>query len=183
MAPLIVGWEFIDVVEINSALSQYKGNPFAKSVIEVAWWTLASKMQGKPLHELLGGTYHQIAVGADFGVQDSIDTLLGLIDGAVANQMPRIKLKAMPGWDLDMLKAVTSTFPHQVFHIDCNSCYSLDDLPLFREIDKLGSSTMILSTMLSYRHKWIHPFVSMSPSLRPMSPGRPSKVALAAILI
>ena len=138
LAPLIVGREFTDAAEINSVLSQYKGNPFAKSVIEVAWWTLASKMQGKPLHELLGGTYHQIAVGADFGVQDSIDTLLGLIDGAVANQMPRIKLKAMPGWDLDMLKAVTSTFPHQVFHIDCNSCYSLDDLPLFREIDKLG---------------------------------------------
>ncbi len=138
LAPLLVGEEFADASEINAVLSRYKGNPFAKSALEIAWWTLDSKMRGKPLHELLGGTYHPIAAGADFGVQDSIDTLLKLIDGAIADQMPRIKLKAMPGWDLQMLQAVTAAFPHQVFHIDCNACYSLDDLPLFREIDQLG---------------------------------------------
>jgi O-succinylbenzoate synthase len=37
-----------------------------------------------------------------------------------------------------MLKIVRSTFPKQTFHIDWNSRYSLADIPLFKEIDKLG---------------------------------------------
>jgi O-succinylbenzoate synthase len=36
-----------------------------------------------------------------------------------------------------MLRAVRREFPRQTFHIDMNSGYSLQDLPLFREIDEL----------------------------------------------
>ena len=64
--------------------------------------------------------------------------LLGNIQKAVDTGFPRIKLKTAPGWDLDMLKAVTSTFPKMTFHIDCNSGYTLDDLPFFKAIDDMG---------------------------------------------
>ena len=64
--------------------------------------------------------------------------LLGNIQKAVDTGFPRIKLKVAPGWDLDMLKAVTSTFPKMTFHIDCNSGYTLDDLPFFKAIDDMG---------------------------------------------
>ena len=50
-------------------------------------------------------------MGADFGVQDSIDTLLEKIQGAIDQGFPRIKLKFRPGWDLPMVEAVRSTFP------------------------------------------------------------------------
>jgi O-succinylbenzoate synthase len=50
----------------------------------------------------------------------------------------RTKLKVRPGWDLEMLRVVRDAFPRHTFHIDCNSGYSLDDLPFFREVDRLG---------------------------------------------
>ena len=136
--PHIIGREYGTADALNQRLSVFKGNPFAKAAIEIAWWTLKTKITGKPLHRLLGGRTREVAAGADFGIQDSIDMLLGNIQGAVDAGFPRVKLKAARGWDLEMLRAVRGAFPDTTFHIDCNSGYTLDDLPLFKEIDKLG---------------------------------------------
>ena len=138
LAPRIVGQEIETAEELNKRLSIFKGNHFAKSGVEIAWWMMSAKIQGKPLHELLGGTRKVVEAGADFGVQDSIDMLLEKIERALNLGHKRVKLKARPGWDLEMLKAVCSTFPDATFHIDCNSGYTLEDVPLFREIDKFG---------------------------------------------
>jgi O-succinylbenzoate synthase len=138
LAPRIVGREMGTAEEVNEQFSIFKGNPFAKAGVEIAWWMLSAGMQGKPLHELLGGTRKEVDAGADFGVQDSIDMLLEKIESALNIGHKRVKLKARPGWDLEMLKAVRGTFPDATFHIDCNSGYTLDHLPFFREVDKLG---------------------------------------------
>ena len=37
-----------------------------------------------------------------------------------------------------MLEIVCNTFPAMTFNIDCNSGYTLDDLPFFKATDKLG---------------------------------------------
>jgi O-succinylbenzoate synthase len=136
--PHVVGQEYDTADEVNARLELFKGNSFGKAAIEIAWWALQSKISSTPLHRLLGGETREVQAGADFGIQDSIDMLLGNIQGAVDAGFPRIKLKAARGWDLDMLKAVTSTFPDMTFHIDCNSGYTLDDLPFFKAIDHMG---------------------------------------------
>lgn len=138
LAPLVLHRDFENAKELNEAMSIIKGNPFAHAAIEMAWWTLQSKVTKIPLHTLLGGSDDEVDVGADFGRQASIDILLERIDGAIQSGFKRIKLKAMPGWDLEMLRAVRTTYPKFTFHIDCNSGYTLEDLPLFKKIDKLG---------------------------------------------
>jgi len=138
MGPLIVGREFPTAAALLDALRPFKGNPFAKAGLEIAWWVLRAKKEGQPLHRLLGGQTRDVAAGADFGIQDSIDTLLAKIQTAVDRGYRRIKLKFGPGWEMEMLRAVRAAFPRQTFHIDCNAAYSLDDLPMFREIDRLG---------------------------------------------
>ncbi|MEE8364006.1 MAG: o-succinylbenzoate synthase [Dehalococcoidia bacterium] len=138
LGPHVVGREYGTAGDLNARLGVFKGNQFAKAAIEIAWWTLQAKLTGTPLHRLLGGETREVVAGADFGIQDSIDMLLGNIQGAVDAGFPRIKLKAAPGWDLEMLRAVRSAFPDTTFHIDCNGGYTLDDLPMFREIDRLG---------------------------------------------
>ena len=138
IAPVLVGQKFQTADELLEAYSWIKGNPFAKAGPEVAWWMLKANMEGKPLHELLGGTFRKVDAGADFGVQDSIDILLEKIQGAVNRGFKRIKLKVRPGWDLEMLQVVRSAFPKQTFHIDCNSGYTLDHIALFKRVDKLG---------------------------------------------
>ena len=136
--PHIVGREYETAAELNSRLQVFKGNSFAKAAIEIAWWTLQSRITSTPLHRLLGGQTRDIVAGADFGIQDSFDMLVGNIQQAVDAGFPRIKLKVGRGWDLEMLQVVTSTFPRTTFHIDCNSGYTLDDLPFFKAIDDMG---------------------------------------------
>ena len=136
--PHVVGREYETAAELNERLDLFKGNSFTKAAIEICWWTLQSEITGTPLHRLLGGETREVQAGADFGIQDSIDMLLGNIQQAVEAEFPRIKLKVARGWDLEMLTAVTDTFPDMTFHIDCNSGYTLDDLPFFKAIDGLG---------------------------------------------
>jgi len=135
-APMLVGKEISSAPELLERLKMFKGNPFAKAAVEIAWWTLEAKIQGKPLHQLIGGKRDEVEVGADFGVTDSMDELLGQIQGAIDAGFKRVKLKFRPGWDLDMLREVRRHFPDFTFHIDCNSGYDLSDLPLFKEVDK-----------------------------------------------
>jgi len=136
--PLVVGEEWESAAALRNYLSVFKGNPFAKAGIEIAWWALEAKIKKQPLHHLLGGKPRLVEAGQDFGIQDSIDMLLGNLEKAVNQGFKRIKLKARPGWDLEMLRAVKSAFPRTTFHIDCNSGYTLDNLPFFKEVDQLG---------------------------------------------
>jgi len=138
LAPAIVGREIENPQQLDESLAHYKGNPFAKAGLDTAWWVLDSKLRNLPLHRALGGQRDRIDVGADFGVMDSVDDLIEAVGTAVDSRFKRVKLKFRPGWDVDMLAAVRSEFPDLTIHIDCNSGYRLDDLPLFRKIDKFN---------------------------------------------
>ena len=137
-AKSIVGKNYETSEDINKELRVYKGNPFAKAGLDITWWMLKSNIEKKPLYELIGGTRKKVISGADFGVEDDIDTLISKIQIAVDKKTPRIKLKIKKGWDIDVLESVCSTFPNSVFHVDCNGGYTLDDLEFFKVIDKHG---------------------------------------------
>jgi O-succinylbenzoate synthase len=136
LAPQLVGQDVASGEDLQNRLAIFKGNPFAKAVFDTAWWSLHSRLMNRPLHELLGAKREIVSVGADFGVEDSLDILLGNIGKAFERKFPRVKLKFRPGWDLPMLRAVRKAFPHNTFHIDCNSGYRISDLELFRRIDE-----------------------------------------------
>ena len=136
--PRVVGGDYDTARELADRLEVFKGNSFAKAAIEICWWTLETAITGTPLHRLLGGETREVQAGADFGILDSIDDLMADIQGAVDAGFPRVKLKVGRGWDLEVVRAATETFPGMTFHIDCNSGYTLDDLPMFKAIDKLG---------------------------------------------
>jgi O-succinylbenzoate synthase len=136
MAPRIIGQDIASAQALLDRLSFIKGNQFARAALDIAWWVLEAKRRGVPLHVALGGTGDRVPVGADFGVQDSLDILLQMIQGAIDQGFPRIKLKFRPGWDLNMVEAVRSAFPNFTFHVDCNAAYTLDDADLFRKLDR-----------------------------------------------
>jgi O-succinylbenzoate synthase len=136
LAPRLVGQDIAGGAQLQERLALVKGNPFAKAGLDLAWWDLHAKMLDQPLYRVLGGQNPVVAVGADFGVRDSIDDLILQVRGAVEAGYRRIKLKFRPGWDVPMLEAVRGAFPDAVFHIDCNSGYRLEDTELFRQIDR-----------------------------------------------
>ena len=136
LAPCIIGQDIESAQDLLDRIAFVKGNQFARAGLEIAWWVLDAKRRGVPLHVALGGVGDRVAVGADFGVQDSIDILLAKIQGAVDQGFPRIKLKFRPGWDLPMVDAVRSAFPRFTFHVDCNAAYTPADTDLFRKLDR-----------------------------------------------
>ena len=135
--PHVIGREYDTADALNERLKLFKGNSFAKAAIEICWWTLQSRITKTPIHKLLGGKTRPVSAGADFGIQDSYEMLLGNIQAAVDQGFPRIKLKVARGWDIEMLKVVRGTFPDVIFHIDCNAGYTMEDLPFFKAIDDL----------------------------------------------
>ena len=143
LAPALVGQSIASGDELHARLAHFKGNVFAKAVLDNAWWALQAQSIGKPLHLLLAqaagcNARDEAPVGADFGVLDSIDELLAAIGPAVEQGFARVKLKFRPDWDLPMLRAVRAAFPRHTFHIDCNGGYRLADALLFRELDELN---------------------------------------------
>lgn len=136
MAPRLIGQELGSGETLQDQLAIYKGNPFAKSALDTAWWALDSRRQGIPLYRALGGVNGLVEVGADFGVMDLLDDLIIAIDKAVTTGFKRVKLKFRPGWGLEMLAAVRSNFPDLTIHIDCNSGYRLEDLSIFQQVDR-----------------------------------------------
>jgi len=154
LAPMVVGRDIGSGEELQRLLKPFKGNPFAKAGLDLAWWDLEGKLRGQPVHRLLAATStaatapgatapptpapDRCEIGADFGVQDSLDDLVRLVGGAVDEGFRRVKLKFRPGWDIDMVAAVRGTFPDLPIHVDCNSGYTLADLDLFRRLDRFG---------------------------------------------
>src|SRR5215470_2716713 len=136
MAPRIVRERIGSAEELLERLAFIKGNQFARAALEITWWVLDAKRRGLPLHRALGGTADRVPVGADFGIQESLDALMEKIQGAIDQGFPRIKLKFRPGWDLPMVEAVRSTFPDFTFHVDCNAAYTPADTEIFRKLDR-----------------------------------------------
>jgi len=136
LAPLLVGQDITSGEQLQRALASIKGNYFAKGGLDLAWWDLYARFEGRPLWKLIGGKGPDVEVGADFGVMESLDDLLVEIGKAREAGFKRTKLKFRPGWDLNMVAAVRERYPDMVIHIDCNSAYRLSDLALFQELDR-----------------------------------------------
>ena len=136
--PLLAGQEVATAQDLNARLDPFKGNYFAKAAIETAWWDLWAKTKGEPLWRLIGGQSPEVAVGADIPVQEGTDKLLADVGAAVEAGFSRTKLKFRPDSGVGMVAAVREAFPDATLHIDCNCGFTLDDLPIFRELDRLG---------------------------------------------
>lgn len=135
IAPLLLDQWIATGAELQEKLNGIKGNYFAKAAFDLAWWDLHANVVQQPLWKILGGKSDTIDAGADFGVMENVQTLIKTINEACNQGYKRVKLKYRPGWDLDMIKQVRDKFPDLPVHIDCNSCYSLQDMDMFKELD------------------------------------------------
>lgn len=137
LAPELLGKNVRSGEELQSLLSGYKGNQFAKAALDVAWWDAHVKSLEEPLWRVLGGASPEVTVGADIAVLDDVNELLQAVGAACDEGFERVKLKFRRGWGVDIVRAVRERFPDLVMHVDCNSGFTLHDTPLFRELDEL----------------------------------------------
>ena len=142
MMPAVVG-ESIDTGDaLHEKLAPFSGNRFAKAALDMAWWDLKARLEGKPLWQLLDGTRAGVSVGVEFDRNESIDDFLAGIGRAYADGFSRVGLKFRPGWEIPMLSAVRQEFPAQTLHIDCEAGMRLEHMDTIHRVDDFGVDLM-----------------------------------------
>lgn len=136
-APELISGGCIHPGELTARWAHWRGNPMAKTAIELAVWDCYARQHEVPLRRLLGGERTEVPVGASLGM-NPIDQTVEAVGAHVAQGYQRIKLKIEPGWDLELLAAVRDRFPDIELTVDANSAYTLDDIDRLRAIDEFG---------------------------------------------
>ncbi len=126
-----------DPMMLVDSWAGWRGNPMAKTALELAVWDCHARQLGVPLRSLLGGERTEIPVGASLGMNPLPETVAS-VARHVEQGYKRIKLKIEPGWDVTILSAVRADFPDIELTVDANSAYSLDDIGVLRAIDSYG---------------------------------------------
>lgn len=135
LAPCLVGASVDSGNDLQERLQTIRGNNFAKSALDVAWWDLYARQQGKPLPELLGKSRDAVEVGTMLDRMESIDDFLVALRAALAAGYSRIELKFRPGWDVQMVNFVRHEFPTERFHIDVEGTMTLGQTELLCRLD------------------------------------------------
>ncbi len=135
LAPAIRSASVDMAEEIEQRLDPFRGNRFAKAALDTAWWDLAARLQGKPLHQLLGGKRQAVEIGVTFDRMNDIEELLEAIGQAFRAGYARVKLMFRPGWDVQMVDFVRKEFPVETFHIDCEGDLGLQHMEMICRLD------------------------------------------------
>ena len=137
LIPELLNNDCDDPMMLVDSWKRWRGNPMAKSALELAVWDCHARQLGVPMQALLGGTRTEIPVGASLGMNPVPETVAS-VARHVEQGYKRIKLKIEPGWDIDLLSAVRADFPHIELTVDANSAYTLDDIDILKKIDQFG---------------------------------------------
>lgn len=143
LVPALLGQELSGpdnvAAHYNSILGRgIRGHHFAKAALEMAVWDLFARRSGEPLCKLLGGIRSRVAVGVSVGIQESPSKLVEVVAAYLAQGYRRVKIKIMPGRDLEDLRAVRRAFPDAAVMTDANSAYSLSDAAHLKAMDEFG---------------------------------------------
>lgn len=135
IAPNVIGRPWSSVAEVVAMYDKVRRNNFAKAGLEMACWDLLAKVQGRPLHAMLGGTRGEIVSGVSLGIEQDINRLFAIIDQHIDEGYRRVKLKIGPGKDVNVISQVRERYPDLPLMADANSAYRLADLPVLKQLD------------------------------------------------
>lgn len=134
IVPLVLGKSIDHPEDLDTLYAKVKGNRFAKAGLEMAICDTWTRSQGKSLTSLLGGTRPQIESGVSLGI-DTLPNTFDQIEQFVAEGYQRVKLKIVPGHDVDVVCAVRQRWPDLPLQVDANSAYTLSDINVLKELD------------------------------------------------
>jgi len=132
--PSLIGRRFANPASVEKLLAPWRGNRMALAAVEMAFWDLWAKWLDLPLSTVLGGSGEAVDVGVSLGI-GPIDGTVERVRAHVAQGYKRIKLKIMPGHDIELLEAVRAAFPTIKLSVDANSAYRLSDWAVLRRLD------------------------------------------------
>lgn len=124
--------------ELQTFFAKIQRNHMAKAALEGAVWDLYSRLQGISLARALGGTQKEIPVGVAIGIQPTTEQLIEEIRKYLEEGYKRIKIKIMPGYDVEVIRAVRQSLGNFPLMVDANSAYTLADLEHLQKLDEFN---------------------------------------------
>ena len=139
VAPRVLGVEYDHPGDVHVALDKdFRGHNMAKAGVEMGMWAVAATLAGLPLSRFIGGTRSSIATGISLGIQRSPAALVEKARAAVAEGYRKVKIKIMPGSDVDFVRAAREELgPAAPLMADANNAYTLDDIDALVALDSL----------------------------------------------
>ena len=133
LIPRIEGREWESPEAVDEALRLgVRGNPFARAAIETAAWDLEAAVRGTGLAAVLAGRLGVAAAGAvpcgvalGIPADRSLETLRSRIAESVDLGYRRVKIKVMPGWDAEPVRAAREVLAGSglPLTVDANGAY------------------------------------------------------------
>jgi len=137
LVPLALAAGEIDGASLGAVLAPVRGHPMAKAALELAVLDAELRATGVSLAARLGGTRDRVECGVSVG-RFPVAELLEQVEGYVADGYRRVKLKILPGHDVEPIAAVRAKFPDVALWADANGSYSPDDRDALRALDEYG---------------------------------------------
>ena len=137
LGPALLRADDVSIETIETLLGFARGNPMAKATLIDAVLDAELRAHDRSLAAFLGADKQSVACGVSIGIAETTDELRAQVDEHLAEGYQRIKLKIMPGVDVDRVRAVRGDHPDILLSVDANAAYTLDDLDTFRALDEL----------------------------------------------
>ena len=134
--PALLSLGQIDPARFHEFLRKQPGDQFSRAGIEGALWDVYAHTRGIALCTLLGIQPRAVPSGVAIGIFDTTAQLLERVRRYVEEGYQRVKIKIQPGWDVEPVAAVRAKFPDVPLMVDANAAYTIDDLHVFRELDR-----------------------------------------------
>lgn len=154
LAPSILGKELSGIDDAIALYERVRGHMMAKAGLEAALWDLFAKAKGISLSNMLGGIRKKVDVGVSIGIQPSEKALIKKVEVYLGEGYKRIKIKIAPGNDIRFVEVLRKEFPGLLLQVDANSAYSLDDINLFKKMDKYD--LLLIEQPLGYEDIFDH---------------------------
>jgi len=154
LIPSILEKNISNVDEAIKSYSKVRGHMMAKAGLEAALWDVLAKSKNISLSKMLGGTSRKIDVGVSIGIQNSESDLIKKVSGYLNEGYRRIKIKISPGNDIQFVKALRKEFPEILLQVDANSAYTLEDINIFKELDRYN--LLLIEQPLGYEDIYEH---------------------------
>ncbi len=135
LAPAIVGRSIGDGNSLAERLAPFAGNQYAKAALDMAWWDLKARLEGKPLPELLRAKRETVELGVSFDRTETIEELFEKMHAAFESGFARVELKIRPGWDINMINVVRQEFGTETLHVDIEGAMTLSNMEMLCRLD------------------------------------------------
>lgn len=129
----------VRAIDVGDILEPVRDHRMAKGALEAAVLDAQLRSNDVSFAAFLGSTTPSVPSGVSVGIADSLDALVTTVGGYLEAGYVRIKLKIEPGWDIEPVRVIRSTFGSDVpLQVDANAAFTRDDGPLLARLDEFG---------------------------------------------